>query len=297
MTVMIGLDVIDQLTGGRLGKFDVPCPECSNLRSTARSRRLPVLRIWRIEEGFAGYHCAHCGEKGHARDRNSKPLDSEKLAKARIEAAEQDRIYKMERLHKALWLWTTAIPIGDAFPPTIAETYLCNRGYNGRIQDTVRFLPARGEYAPAMIAAFGIPTEVEPGTICIAADAITGVHLTRLLPDGSGRERGDKAKIMIGHSMGSPIVLAPPNDLLGLAIAEGIEDALTVHQATGLGAWAAGAATRMPALADVVPDYIECVTVAADDDDIGRGNAEELARRLRCRNIETRITPVGIWNQ
>jgi Toprim domain len=293
---MIDLTVIDQLTGGRLGKFDVPCPECSPLRSNPRSRRLPVLRIWHIDENFAGYHCAHCGKKGHARNRNSKPLDPEELARARMEAAERERAHKMERLHKALWLWTSAIPIADTTPGTIAETYLRNRGYCGPVQNTVRFLPARGQYAPAMIAAFGIPTEVETGVIRIAADAIKGVHITRLLSDGSDRERGDKAKIMIGHSIGWPIVLAPPNDLLGLAIAEGIEDALTLHHATGLGAWAAGSATRMPPLADVVPDYIECVTIAADDDDTGRSNAEELARRLGDRGIEARVTPLGAWD-
>ena len=48
-----------------------------------------------------------------------------------------------------------------------------------------------------------------PGTI-------TGIHMTRLLPDGSGKDNGedDKAKIMLGPSAGQPIVLAPCNDLL-----------------------------------------------------------------------------------
>lgn len=41
---------------------------------------------------------------------------------------------------------------------------------------------------------------------------------------------------MIGRSKGAPIVLAPLNDLLGLIVTEGIEDALSAHQATGLGA-------------------------------------------------------------
>jgi hypothetical protein len=45
------------------------------------------------------------------------------------------------------------------------------------------------------------------------------------LPDGSWRDRGDDAKITIGHRLGSPIALASSNDLLGLTIAEGIEDA------------------------------------------------------------------------
>ena len=48
---------------------------------------------------------------------------------------------------------------------------------------------------------------------------------------------------MIGRSSGSPIVLAPANDLLGLVISEGIEDALSLHEASGCGAWAAGSAS------------------------------------------------------
>jgi len=68
---------------------------------------------------------------------------------------------------------------------------------------------------------------------------------------------------MIGRPNGSPICIAPPNDLLGLAISEGIEDALSVHQATGLGAWAAGSASFLPKLSEVVPSYIETVTIYA----------------------------------
>ena len=62
-----------------------------------------------------------------------------------------------------------------------------------------------------------------------------GVHITRLAADGSGKAGTDRDKFMRGLARGSPIVLAPPNDLLGLAITEGIEDALSVYAATGLG--------------------------------------------------------------
>jgi hypothetical protein len=37
-----------------------------------------------------------------------------------------------------------------------------------------------------MIAAFGLPTEPEPGMFSIVGMAVADVHLTRLLPDGSG---------------------------------------------------------------------------------------------------------------
>ena len=70
-------------------------------------------------------------------------------------------------------------------------------------------------------------------------------------------------------------MLAPPNDLLGLAITEGLEDALSIHEATGLGAWASGGNARLPALADTVPSYIDFVTIVADRDLHGVQYAEQ----------------------
>jgi hypothetical protein len=126
-------------------------------------------------------------------------------------------------LGKALKLWRSRQPLCGS----IGETYLrAARGYTGPLPSTLGFLPARGEYPPAMIAAFGMADEPEPGVIVVPESKISGVHLTRIVPDGSDRERRDKSKIMIGFSTGCPIVLAPPNDLLGIAISEGIEDAL-----------------------------------------------------------------------
>jgi hypothetical protein len=94
---------------------------------------------------------------------------------------------------------------------------------------------------------------------------------------------------MLGPSMGQPIVLAPCNDLLGLVITEGIEDALTAHLASGRGAWAAGSAGRLPALGDVVPSYVESVIVVVDDDDAGKSNAKQLIRKLFDRGFEVRV--------
>jgi hypothetical protein len=143
-----------------------------------------------------------------------------------------------------------------------------------------------------MIAAFGMVDEIEPGVIAIAAAALQGIHLTRLLPDGSGKavfdDPNENAKRMTGLSTGWPIVLASPNDLVGLTIAEGIENGLSAHQVSGLGAWAAGCASRLPELADKVPDYIESATLMIDDDDDGRWFAGELANRLMARGIEVR---------
>jgi hypothetical protein len=140
-----------------------------------------------------------------------------------------------------------------------------------------------------MIAAFGLPSEPEPGRLAIADDAVCGVHITRLASDGLGKAGTDTDKIIIGKSIGWPIVLAPANDLLGLAVTEGIEDALSLHEATGLGVWAAGAASRLAALADAIPTYIETTTIFADSDEAGRKHADALARRMRCRGFNVQV--------
>jgi hypothetical protein len=215
------------------------------------------------------------------------------VATAQFEEAEADYAREVaERLRKARGLWLRSLPAAGS----VVETYLRARGYHGPIPATVRYLPRNGAWPPALIAAYGMATEVEPGRLAIADDAVVGVHLIKLKPDGSDRLREDGAKITIGKSIVAPIVLAPPNDLLGLCIAEGIEDALIAHQATGLGSWAAGGATKLPKLADAIPDYIEAVTIPVDDNEAGRVNANELAnriQRLRFGRTEVLMTPTG----
>jgi CHC2 zinc finger/Toprim domain len=194
------------------------------------------------------------------------------------------------QLRTARWLWSLREPIIGS----TAETYARARGYKGPMPETLAFLPASGGYAPALIAAYGTAPEREPGVIGIADNMVLGVHLIKLKSDGSDRLRDDpKCKITIGQGFVAPIVLAPANDLLGLVIAEGIEDALNAHEASGLGAWAAGGATRMPALANLVPSYVECVTILVDDNEAGRLNSHKLAGRLRDRHIEVRLTSCG----
>jgi Toprim domain len=194
--------------------------------------------------------------------------------------------YKRRQHDKAAWLWAQRKPIVGS----IAETYLRKaRGYTGPLPATLGLLPAlKPEHHPTMIAAFAIPDESEPGTVG-KPQHVTSVHLTLLMPDGSAKADAKPNKVIIGSPRGRPIVTAPPNDLLGLAITEGIEDALTVHQETGLGAWAAGSAGFMPALAENVPSYVEAVTIFAHADKAGQDGARKLARALDRRGIEVRV--------
>ena len=154
---------------------------------------------------------------------------------------------------KAAWLWQQRqLIIGS-----IAELYLREaRGITCALPPTLAFLPpTKLGHHPAMISAFGLCDEIEPGLLGEPQN-VEAVHLTLLRVDGSGKAEVEPNKLMIGSPANLPLVLAPPNDLLGLAITEGIEDALSAHQVTGLGAWAAGSAGRMPKLADTVPFYV-----------------------------------------
>jgi predicted RNA-binding Zn-ribbon protein involved in translation (DUF1610 family) len=276
-----------RLADGLIGTRDFPCPMCGPTRRKPASQRKPVLRIWASQSGLAGFYCARCGERGYVRNGLvTSRLDPTTLDRLKAEAAQRDRIATADRLQTARWLWRQRQPILGS----IAETHLRQaRGYHGPLPATLGFLPARGGHEPAMIAAFGLPSEPEPGRIVIADDAVCGVHITRLAPDGLEKAGTDTDKKMIGKSVGWPIVLAPANDLLGLAITEGIENALSVHEATGLGAWAAGAASRLPGLAEAVPEHINSVTVFLDNDEDGRRYGHELATRLRKRGFDVRL--------
>jgi hypothetical protein len=198
---------------------------------------------------------------------------------------ERERAHTGKQHDKARWLWSQRRPIQG----TIAERYLRSRGITCPLPPTLAFLPPRKpEQHPAMIAAFALPDEPEPGELGEPRN-VTAVHLTLLNSDGSNKADIERPKLFVGSPGNLPIVLALPNDLLGMAVTEGIEDALSAHQGNGYGAWAAGAAGRMPALAQTVPDYIECVTIFAHRDDAGQDGALALAAALNRRGIEVRI--------
>lgn len=283
------IDHARSLMHGRFGHVDAPCPACGPLRRSSANQKRRTMRLWCSDPKFITFHCARCGQRGWASGGEGSPVERTApadLGKIRADIARRDAEHETARRLKALGLWRRRNSIAN----TPAETYLRDaRGYRGPIPATIGFLPASGDFPPAMITAIGTARETTPGNLEIDDEGVRGVHLTSLKGDGSGKAGTDRDKIIFGKSLGSPIVLAPPNDLLGLAITEGIEDALSVHEATRLGVWAAGSASRMPALANAVPDYIECITIVADGDDTGRDNAQKLRAALANRNCDVRI--------
>ncbi len=274
-----------RLLGGEVAGRQVLCPAPGH---SPKDRSLSVHFYGEAPDGFEVYSFAgddwrQCRE--HVRERlgfAARPGQPSRRLEPKRPLPRSDR--DGQQLAKARWLWWRSQPARG----TLAERYLTSREIRLReLPGTLRFLPAQriGQH-PAMIAVFGLPHENRPGELVMPPSRVRGVHLTLLKADGSGKADTRPNKLMVGASSGSPIVVAPANDLGGLAICEGIEDALSLHQATGLGAWAAGSANRLARLADLVPSSVETVTVAVDDDAAGRRGCWELARRLEERGIE-----------
>lgn len=274
----IDFATILRLTGGRLGVHDTPCPLCGPLKSNPRSQNARKLRIWYEKPSFAGFYCPRCDIGGCAVDGDAqrRPNDAAKIAELKRKAAKDRAEYVACQVAKARYLLAASVPIRG----TISERYL--REVRGIRCDTptLRHLhPRRPNHHPAMIAAYGL-------------DEPQAAHLTLLKPDGSAKiEAEDGAsKITIGSPRRNPIVIQPPNDGLGLLIGEGIETVCSGGEATGLGAWAAGCAGFLPALAESVPRYIEAVTIAAEADPAGQRGAAELARALIARGFDVFVT-------
>jgi Toprim domain len=283
-------DQLARLAEYRIGRRDIPCPFCSPYRKP-ENRRKKVARVW-YDGDFASLFCVHCEAKVWGRADNGRVIASERMARAKAEAAKFECDHAAAQLRKARYFWSHSTPIQG----TIAERYLRSaRGIKASLPATLRFLaPKKPEHHPAMIAPFGLAIELEPEALSIDTTAIRGIHLTLLKPDGSGKAKLEdgNSKIMIGRSLGSPIVVAPNNNALGLLIAEGIETGLSGYQESGLGTWAAGSAGRMPALADAVPSYVEVITIATEGDLAGLQGAVRLATKLAARGIEARLAEV-----
>lgn len=214
----IGFEQLDRFSAGK-AVSDAACPVCGPECKTESNRRRKVLRIW-CDDGFITYKCARCDISGWA-----KP-ETDYVSQPRREPVASEP--KQDKSELAGYLWSRAVALSGS----PAETYLRSRSCF-IASENLRYLPSRGEHPGAMIARFGSGT-------------VTGVHLTKLLPDGSGKAGTEKDKIIIGPCIGQPIILQDNPEREELCVAEGIEDTISLALVTGWSAWAAGTANRIP---------------------------------------------------
>ncbi|MBL1436722.1 MAG: toprim domain-containing protein [Rhodobacteraceae bacterium] len=162
---------------------------------------------------------------------------------------------------------------------TIAQTYLEDvRGIEGlrfhKMKNTLRFAPEvmhspSGQKLPAIIARIrgvdGRPL---------------GIHRTYLCPDGSGKADVTPAKMMLGPSSGGAVRFGPDGPVI--ALAEGIETALSVARASRLTVWATLSTSGLKGLILPPPPVGEVVIICADNDEAGLSAAKDKAARLEA---------------
>jgi hypothetical protein len=115
------------------------------------------------------------------------------------------------------------------------------------------------------------------------------VHCTYLRPDGRGKAEIEKEKAIFGPAAGGAVHFDTPRDGQRLAVAEGIETALSVAVACLIPAWAALSAPGMKNL--ILPRDATHVVICADHDASGTGEraAHEAAARWLADGRRVRI--------
>jgi hypothetical protein len=190
-------------------------------------------------------------------------------------ARETDRQEHARRNQQwAIRIWQDSGPAAG----TRVESYLRARGITMPPPLTLRFhsalahLPSGGAW-PAMVA------------LVTRDRAILGIHRTFLNRDGSGKAPVEYPKMTLGPVRGGAVRLGPPADTI--AVAEGIETALSVMQATGTPTWAALSTSGLKALE--LPDTVREVIVCADGDAEGDHAATAAARRWQLQGRRVRL--------
>lgn len=194
-----------------------------------------------------------------------------------------------ERIERALAVWSETVPLFG----TAAEAYLRHRRIAppDDVAD-LRFHPScpasEGRRLPAMVALMRDVQSNEPRAI----------HRTFLKPDGTGKDPAGKK--MLGRAAGAVIKLCDDADVtLGLGLAEGIENALSLWAYGWWPVWAAGSAGAIRTFP--VLDGIETLSIFSDADDGGVGieAARSCAIRWQAagRCVEIHKPPAGAdWN-
>ncbi len=190
--------------------------------------------------------------------------------------AEPERDCSRKKRHnggRALELWKASGPVME----TQAALYLLGRGIS-HLPPSLRFHPATyhgptKKSHPAMIAAITRWPDKSPHA----------VHRTFL--DGDKKAGIEPNRMMLGEINGGAVRLAPVHDVL--AVAEGIETALSFQQMTGIPTWAVLSASNYIGLR--LPSGVKEVTVAADHDDRGIQAAHEAAELWSWQGCTVRV--------
>jgi len=185
-------------------------------------------------------------------------------------------------------LWREARPVTADCP---VGRYLTNRGLLlARYPAVLRFHPALAYWEPSADGGAPIRCGDHPAMLAAIqqpAGRCIALHQTFLTADGRKADVPSVKKwtATSGKAGGAAIRLFEPDTRL--AITEGIETALAVHQANGWPVWAAVSAWGLENIE--IPPTVQSILIAADHDDAGIRAAQALAGRLTNQGRQVRL--------
>jgi len=249
------------------GEHRTNCPACN------RGKRDKTLGIT-IDGGNGVAHCFRCSFTETHRDRLSVIRRTPALLKPSAGKRETLSDYGHA-------IWAACVPLAG----TIGEQYLLHRRCVVPPGD-LRFHPNL-PHKPSHTSG--------PALVALIRHATTGeamsIHRTWITP--TGKADLDPPRMLLGgHAKQGGVIRLWPDEYVthGLAIAEGIETALSLAHAYQP-AWAcidAGNMAALPVLAGV-----ECLVIAADKDPAGLDAAQTCAARWTAAGAKVRITQQG----
>jgi putative DNA primase/helicase len=187
-----------------------------------------------------------------------------------------------KRTEIAQRIWRDAKPAAG----TTVERYLTLCGISLTPPPSIRF--AIGRHAPSQTG----PWVIMVAAVQNLAGEIVAIHRTFLTCDGR-KAPVEPAKMALGPIAGGAVRFAKAAETL--ALAEGIETALSVQQATGIPTWAALGTANLPhiELSAIVREIIICAD--ADRNGVGERAAEAAARGFLRHGRRVRVArpPVG----
>jgi putative DNA primase/helicase len=261
----------------------VPCPRCD------RGPRDDALGV-NIETGT--FHCFRCGWAGKA------GVGATRAANPPTRLDDPERVKRVTERLRRTWEESIELRHTSAYP---VRKYLETRGLATVLGKPPQFLRAhRGlpyfdngrEVAifPAMVALLMNPQ----------GDGVT-VHATYLRGDGSGKAPVSSPKKILGvptrgATKGGAIRLYAPTDGV-LGVAEGIENALSLHILLRIPTWSTFCADNLATVR--LPGRLRELQIGVDIDESGKGLqvAKALAARIAARDGAPRIRfaiPEGI---
>ncbi len=212
---------------------------------------------------------------------------AERLCGGNLPVVEAPRLPTKDRsrsIDYAREIWVAAGPVAG----TPAEAYLRARGIAVILPPVLRFARLAPPNGSGLLASNGggrLPALI---ALVVAQDGHpTGIQRTYLTVTGRKAAAADgKVKFSLGNIRGGAVRLGPGLEE-GLAVTEGVEDALSLMQMGAPSAWAAAGSAMLDGM--ILPEHIRSIVVGGDADAAGRAAAEKAAAAFAHAGRQVRV--------